>query len=210
MALTLRLNRESLANVSVTRFVVALTSGLFFLRIFVLFVEAYSAVSFERTSDDRLLELCTKGAAAESNKFRTLCLQAKADRAAPVFAKAILRAIRTTFLDFTESFSSPYKLVILILFCVSGLALPLVRTLSSLVQTYLGPDPLARVQGLHLKEDDDQESCSVVVLDSARAGWRERLRHVPTRLKRNRLTMQSMGEEEALEEWAPVRLDARI
>ena len=68
-ALTLRLNRESLANVSVTRFVVALTSGLFFLRIFVLFVEAYSAVSFERTSDDRLLELCTKGAAADLTSF---------------------------------------------------------------------------------------------------------------------------------------------
>ena len=88
----------------------------------------------------------------------------------------------------------------MILFCVSGLALPLMRALVAGANVP-GPDPLARVQGLHLKEDDDRESCSVV--DSARAVARPCAMY---RLggKRNRLTMQALGEE-ALEV-GPVRL----
>jgi hypothetical protein len=174
---------------------------LVFVRVFVLFCESYSQVNSERLSDDQLLELCSRGAAAESTKFRQLCLQAKADRAAPLVLKAILKALRTTFTDFTESFNSPTRIAILLLFCLSGLALPVVRAVSSLATAYLGPDPLARIQGLHPHDDDDQEACEVVVLNgggrSAAASWASRLRRLPGRVvgRRERLTLTSLSED---------------
>ena len=201
---------------SVTRWMFLVSTSLVFVRVFVLFCESYSQVNSERISDDQLLELCSRGAAAESTKFRQLCLQAKADRAAPLVFKAILKALRTTFSDFTESFNSPTRIAILLLFCLSGLALPVVKAVSSLATAYLGPDSLARLQGLHLHDDEDQEACEVVVLNggmSAAGSWASRLRRLPGRVagRRNRLTLTSLSDdggdrEEEEPVWTGVKL----
>jgi len=163
-------------------------------------------------SDDKLLELCSRGAAAESTKFRQLCLQAKADRAAPLLFKAILKALRTTFSEFAESFNSPARIAMLFLFCLSGLALPIVKTVTSLAAAYLGPDSLGRMQGMHMHDDDDQEACEVVVLNGGRSGssWSSRLRQLPriTR-RRDRLTLTKLNEDEDQYDdspWASVKL----
>jgi len=122
---------------SVTRWVAVGSACLVFIRFFVLFCESFSVVRSERLADADLLELCGRGAAADSQKFRTLCLQAKAERAAPLLFKAVLRAMRTAFHDFADSVNSPMKIVILILFVVSGLALPVVKAVSSLAAAHL-------------------------------------------------------------------------
>jgi hypothetical protein len=196
---------------SVTRWLFIITSLIVCIRVFVLFCESYSQVSSERISDDELLELCKRGAAAESAKFRQLCLQTKAERAAPLFFKAVLKAIRTTFSDFTESVNSPTKLALLLLFCLSGLALPVVKAVSTLATAYLGPHALERVQGLHLHEDEDQEACEVVVLNGSRRGssWTQQLKRIPRNLAgRQRLTLAALEDAEDGEshEWSSVKL----
>lgn len=192
---------------SVTRWMLLISSSLLFVRVFVLFCESYSAVHSERVADDRLLELCARGAASDSTKFRQLCLQAKADRAAPLVFKAILKAIKTTFSDFTESFNSPARIAALVLFCLSGLALPVVKAVSSIATAYLGPSalhPFARLHGLHglhamnVAGEEEQEACEVMVLNGGKGGgsssWANRLRRLPRRFAGNRLTMHSLNE----------------
>jgi hypothetical protein len=161
--------------------------GLFASRFLVLFFESWSVVRSERTADAKLLEMCSRGIADESQKFRALCIQARAEQAAPLFLKVILRAIRTAFSDFMETFHSPSRIALLVLFCVSGLALPIVKAASSLVSAHLKPDSFARFA--HIKEhcDDDQEACAVVVLEGGsgkRQGALQRLRKLPHRLTR--------------------------
>lgn len=180
-----------------TRWVVIMSTCVVFVRVFVLFCESYSQVSSERVSDNKLLELCSNGAASESTKFRQLCLQTKADRAAPLVFKAVLKAIRTTFSDFTESVNSPAKIGLLLLFCFSGLALPVVKSISSIMTLYLGPHTLERANGLqHLHEDEEQDACEVVVLNGGSSS--RRMRNWPSRLSipgRRRLTLSSLEEE---------------
>lgn len=200
---------------SITKWMLLVSTSLLFVRVFVLFCESYSQVHSERVSDDQLLELCSRGAASDSTKFRHLCLQAKADRAAPLVFKAILKSLRTTFSEFSESFNSPTRIAMLLLFCLSGLALPVVKTMSSLAAAYLGPDSLARIQGgLHLHDEDDQEACEVVVLNGGRGStsWANQLRHFPRTVtgRRNRLTLTRM-EQDAVDDdessrWANVKL----
>lgn len=208
-------NLKRFRSPSVTRWIFLISTSLVFIRVFVLFCESYSQVNSERVSDDQLLELCSRGAASDSTKFRQLCLQAKADRAAPLVFKAILKALRTTFSDFTESFNSPARIAILVLFCISGLALPVVKAVSGLATAYLGPDPFARLQGLHLHADEDQEACEVVVLNGNRGGgsWTSRLRRLPGRVagRSPRLTMSSLEEcdgelENDAAVWSSVKL----
>lgn len=211
----MRWSGTTLRAPSVSRWTFLVSASLVFVRAFVLFCESYSQVNSERISDDQLLELCSRGAAAESTKFRQLCLQAKADRAAPLIFKAILKALRTTFADFTESFNSPTRIAILLLFCLSGLALPVVRAVSSLATAYLGPDPLARIQGLHLHDDEDQEACEVVVLNggrSAAGSWVNRLRRLPGRVagQQNRLTLTSLSDDGDPSEEDPVWTSVKL
>lgn len=94
-------------------------------RVSVLFLEALSAVRHERNQDTDLLELCKQGLANGSMKMRTACLQAQADRASPIFLKAMLRAVSTAFADFSDSVSSPGKMLIVVLFVLSSMFLPL-------------------------------------------------------------------------------------
>lgn len=108
---------------------VALIGGLItivsFARVAVLFLEALSAVRTERAADVELLELCAQGSASDSMKMRSACLQARADRASPILLKAVLRAVSTAFEDFSDSVSSPGKLLVVVLFVLSSVFLPM-------------------------------------------------------------------------------------
>lgn len=190
---------------SVSKWFLLVTVSLALVRIIVLFSESYSVVRSERLADDQLIELCSRGAAAESDKFRTLCLQARAERAAPIVFKALLRAIRTAFSDFTEQFNSPSRIAILLLFCLSGLALPIVKTLSNLASHWLRPDVLNGLHGVH--HGDDREACEVLVLNGA-TSWTDRLRVLPNRAAR-RLTLRTVEElSDDNGVWDPIHLGA--
>ena len=102
----------------------AIIAVVSFTRVCVLFLEALSAVRDERSQDSELLEVCASGIARGSMKMRAACLQAQADRASPVVLKAVLRAVSIAFEDFSESVSSPGKLLIVVLFVLSSIFLP--------------------------------------------------------------------------------------
>lgn len=162
--------------------------SLFVTRFVVLFAESWSIVRSERAADANLLNMCSQGVADESQKFRSLCIQARAEQAAPLLLKATLRAIKTAFSDFLETFHSPSRVALLVLFCVSGLALPVVKAASTVLASHLRPDVLDGLHGLKFKDDDDdQEACSVVVLEGGgRGNVYERLRRLPQRVARRR------------------------
>jgi len=101
-------------------------------RVLVLIIESYSTVWAERAADRELLALCSSGAGADSADLRALCLKKRAEQAAPVFLKAILRAVTTAFTDFVEAFSSPTRVVLLVLFTLTGVAAPVVKAVSTL------------------------------------------------------------------------------
>lgn len=191
-----------------------ISGALVLIRFVVLFCESFSVVRSERLADDDLIELCGRGAAADSVKFRALCLQAKADRAAPLIFKAVLRAIRTSFADFTECFSSPSRIAILVLFVVSGLALPVVKAVSALATAHMSPLVNA-ASGYGLPSESDHEACEVVVLNgNGRTSWINRLRprRMSNRTRVRQLALTSPFEESEEEDasdapvWQPVHL----
>ena len=102
-------------------------------RVVVLIVEAYSAVWSERSADRELMRVCESGTVSMSADFRALCLKKRAEQASPLLLKALLRAFATAFADFCESMSSPTKVVLLLLFCLTGVAAPVVKALATLV-----------------------------------------------------------------------------
>ena len=194
---------------------VLISSLLAFTRFLVLFCESFSIVRSERQADRDLIELCSAGAAKDSDKFRDVCMKARSEQAAPLLLKAILRAIRTGFADFAECFNSPSRIAILLLFCLSGLALPVVKALSTIATTYISPGALARAQGLNFdNDDDDQQSCSVVLLDGAPSRFVStavsRLRALPGRTRRGSLPSLAQVEEAAFEgqeqTWTSIKL----
>lgn len=157
-----------------------LAGFLSFVRTAVLFAESWSVVAAERSDNSDLINLCRKGAASSSSHFRNACLQARAEQAAPIAAKALLRALKSQFQDFCSVFSSPSRLVLLSLFLLSGLAMPLIRTVSNLLNAYLAPSMHGFGQEFH---DDDQEQPvnSVVVLGGGRESVYHKLRMLPSR-----------------------------
>lgn len=94
-------------------------------RVGVLFFEALAIVREERSQDYELLELCARGDARSSPKMREACLQARADRASPLVAKAIVYAVSTAFKDFSATVGSPFKFSVVVLFVVSSIVLPI-------------------------------------------------------------------------------------
>tara|TARA_B100001109_G_scaffold174312_1_gene142467 strand:+ start:8634 stop:9245 length:612 start_codon:yes stop_codon:yes gene_type:complete len=130
-------------------------------RVLVLFLEALSAVRDERTRDAELLGLCQSGAARESPKMRSACLQAQADRASPIVLKAVLRAFNTAFEDFAASMSSPGKLVLVVVFALVSVYMPLSSVLRALIPA---------------DEIDAQQHVVVVAGDSQLTSPRQRLR----------------------------------
>lgn len=114
-----------------------ITAGLTFLtfaRIAVCLVEAYSQVRHERLADEGLMRLCNDPAseAASAPDMRALCLRKRAERAAPIVLKAVLRAVTTAFSEFCEVFSSPSRVALLVLFSITGIAAPVMKALAAL------------------------------------------------------------------------------
>jgi hypothetical protein len=135
-------------------FIGAVSLFLSVIRIAVLFIEAYSLVAVERLSDTQLLKICREqeSAAIASSKLRGACLSARTDSAAQLVFKALLKAVATLFADFAELFSSPTRVVVLILFVVSGLGAPVV-TLA--FRTFLAG--LKATSGKDHESDDDSD-----------------------------------------------------
>jgi hypothetical protein len=114
--------------------ITAALTFLTFARIIVCLVEAYSAVRHERYEDEGLMRLCNDptSEAAVSPDMRALCLRKRAERAAPIVFKAVLRAVTTAFTEFCEVFSSPSRVALLVLFSITGIAAPVVKALVAL------------------------------------------------------------------------------
>lgn len=117
--------------------VAMVTMGLTFLtfaRVVVCLVEAYSEVRHERLADEGLMRLCNDptSEAAVAPDMRALCLRKRAERAAPIVLKAVLRAVTTAFSEFCEVFSSPSRVALLVLFSITGIAAPVVKALVAL------------------------------------------------------------------------------
>ena len=68
--------------------------------------------------------------ASAAPDFRALCLRKRAERAAPILLKAVLRAVTTAFSEFCEVFSSPSRVALLVLFSITGIAAPVVKALA--------------------------------------------------------------------------------
>ena len=114
-----------------------ITAGLTFLtiaRVVVCLVEAYSQVRHERLADEGLMRLCNDPTsdATVAPDMRALCLRKRAERAAPIVLKAVLRAVTTAFSEFCEVFSSPSRVALLVLFSITGIAAPVVKALAAL------------------------------------------------------------------------------
>ena len=107
---------------------------LTFARIVVCLVEANSEVRHERLADEGLMQLCNdpSAEATVAPDLRALCLRKRAERAAPIVLKAVLRAVTTAFTEFCEVFSSPSRVALLVLFSITGIAAPVVKALAAL------------------------------------------------------------------------------
>ena len=130
---------------------------LAFARVVVLVVEAYSAVWSERLADRELVRMCDDGTASMSADFRALCLKKRAEQSAPVLLKALLRACATAFTDFCESMSSPTKVVLLLLFCLTGVAAPVAKALATLVVDHLRKRKRGRSRRAKAHDSDDED-----------------------------------------------------
>ena len=131
-------------------------SLLAFARVAVLVMEAYSAVRNERLADAELITMCNSPKAQTSVDFRTLCLKKRAEQASPIVFKALLRACASAFADFCECMSSPTKVLLLILFCFTGVAAPVVKAVSTLLVENLRQR--RRRWGRKAKESDSDDS----------------------------------------------------
>ena len=152
--------------------------GISLLRVFILFLEAYSVVSDERNADNELLTLCRReSSASSSSKFRNACLDAHADRASPVVLKALLRAIYTAWTEFSSTVSTPFGFTTVLLFVLASFLLPVLPWLRMLLAA----------AGT---ETDDDESGRIVVLSNGtedelpRGNLRKRVRSLLHRRSR--------------------------
>jgi len=199
----LRSCRMKLHQPNIGTFIVGVVTLLSMARCIVSFCEAYTFLAAERISDMELLRLCDSGAASESLKFRDACIHAKASRSSPLMLKALLRCIKLSFVEFSEQFTSPTRVIILVLFCVSGLALPVVKAMSSLATAHLHPQALERLHGLQL--DGPSDPCEVVMMDGLQTS---RLRKAINQVRRQRPMLKLIDEDDS--EWANVNHHAKV
>jgi len=142
--------------------ITAALTFLTFARIVVCLVEAYVAVRSERLADEGLMQMCNDPSqqAAAAPDFRTLCLRKRAERAAPIVLKAVLRAVTTAFSEFCEVFSSPSRVALLVLFSITGIAAPVVKALAALFVQNLKRRRLRKQSAKYVtsdSEDTDEE-----------------------------------------------------
>jgi len=79
---------------------------LLFVRFSIAFHESYAVIRSERIADQDLIELCTSGAARQSAKMRTACLDAQSENAAPIFMKAFVKTSSDATAAVVSTFSS--------------------------------------------------------------------------------------------------------
>ena len=137
-----------------------ITAGLTFLtfaRVVVCLVEAYSEVRHERMADEGLIRLCNDptSEATAAPDMRALCLRKRAERAAPIVLKAVLRAVTTAFSEFCEVFSSPSRVALLVLFSITGIAAPVVKALVALFVQSLKRRRLKRNSAKYATSDSE-------------------------------------------------------
>ena len=133
------------------------------IRVIVCVAESYSAVAQERQQDGELMQLCAAGNAGASADFRALCLKKRAERAAPIFLKALLRAVTTGFTEFCEAFGSTSRLMLLVLFCITGVSAPIAKALAAIFIQNLRRRRQRR-QEVESESDSDED-------DEARTGF---------------------------------------
>ena len=189
---------QLVAKLTSPRKVLACVGGgltlLGFARIVVLVVESYSAVWSERAADRELIRMCESGAASLSADFRALCLKKRAEQSAPLLLKALLRACASAFADFCESMSSPTKVVLLLLFCLTGVAAPVVKALATLLVDNLKRRSKRRAKAHESdSESDDEQSHRRVVLVSSTLGAGGACNPWTTRLRRSLRSAQRIG-----------------
>lgn len=136
----------------------SIISILAFARIACSVLEAHSQVRGERLADAELMQMCAEKAGKGSADFRALCLKKRAEQASPVIFKALLRACSSAFQDFAESMSSPTKVLLLILFCFTGVAAPVVKAGSTLLVDQLKRRRHRRVRKAKESDSDDSDN----------------------------------------------------
>jgi len=99
--------------------------------------------------------------------------------------------------DFCCAFNSPSRLLLLTLFLFSGLAMPLIRVASNLINAYLSPSNLAGLHGLggHFHTDEEQSPVSSVVVMGGRETMYNKLRMLPSRRRFRQPTISLTPEE---------------
>ena len=140
--------------------------ALVFIRVVVLLCEAYSAVRSERASDTELLKLCDEGAAAQSVRFRTTCMQARADMASPILFKATLKALKMCYTDFAEILGSPSRWSVAFLFVLSWFGPALFKIVLFNIMSGI---PRRRRLEIDSDDEEEEERGEIVVLNGARS-----------------------------------------
>ena len=135
------------------------------------FLEAMAHEREERAGDDDLAELCANGYASSSPRMRQTCLQMRRARATPIVIKAALRAVSSAYTEFAAHMFNWPTLLSLAAFVLVGVASPLSKIAWALLPT----------RPTHLEEDEEQNSCRLVVLGNGdlhpagRALWKRML-----------------------------------
>ena len=147
------------------RFLSALAVLLSLARATVLFAEAYSSVRSERGSDADLIRLCESGEAPRSLRFRETCMAARADMAAPLLLKALLRAVKNAYVDFAEVVSSPSKMGFVSFFAFTCFAPSIAKAvLGALLVSFHSSASARRRRREEEEEDEELEGSSGVVV----------------------------------------------
>ena len=131
---------------------------LTFARVVVCLVEAYVEVRSERLADEGLVRMCndpTQQASAAPD-FRMLCVRKRAERAAPIVLKAVLRAVTTAFSEFCEVFSSPSRVALLVLFTITGATAPVLKLIASLCIQNLKKRRMRHSGAKYVTSDSDE------------------------------------------------------
>jgi hypothetical protein len=190
-SMKLDFNRNYLSPRRLVATISAILTLYSFARVGVLFFEAIAIVREERSQDYELLELCSRGDARSSPKMREACLQARADRASPLLAKAIVHAVSTAFKDFSAMVGSPFKFSVVVLFIISSVVLPVIPWARALIGTS------------HRRFQNDDATCSsrshfIVMAPSTSSSRRSKLkralgRHIP--MLRNKPSIHEVAED---------------
>jgi hypothetical protein len=91
-----------------------------------------------------------------------------------------MRSVHTAFNDFAESFNSPTRVILLVLFLLSGVSAPLVKVLVTTL-----------IRGANARDDDDDvdtENTRLVILPPAQHGKQSAWSQVRRRLRRSSLS----------------------